>query len=218
MAEVLKKSIDPTLEQKYPSNSNKSKEEKKIKKVVQGKVVKQKPSTMKVIASSIFGEEIDNVGQYVLHDVLIPAAKEMVSDMVQSGIEMLLFGEKRSRGTKRDGNRSYVSYNSFSGSRGRDRDRDRDDRRPAYSGRRNKSDYEEIVLERRAEAEEVLSNLSDLVIDYGQATVADLYDLVGITGGSFTDTKWGWTTLRDAEVKRMRNGYLVDLPKPRLLD
>lgn len=217
MAEVLKKSIDPVINrEEFPSNSHKSKEEAKtekapVKKVVKNKVIKQKPSMMKVITSSIFGEEVENVGEYLLNDVLIPAAKNTISDIVQSGIEMLLFGERRNHNVKRDGNRSYVSYNKASYRN----DRDRDDRRANISSRNRQMD--DITLETRREAEDVLSSLSDLVIDYGQATVADLYDLVGITS-SFTDNKWGWTTVRDADIRHTRRGYLIELPKPRLLD
>ena len=53
----------------------------------------------------------------------------------------------------------------------------------------------------------------DLVNSYDSATVADFYDLVGITS-EFTDNKWGWTNLHGSRVIRARDGYLLDLPKP----
>ena len=66
--------------------------------------------------------------------------------------------------------------------------------------------------------EEVLGNLQDIVAsEFEQATVADLYELAGITS-SFTDNKWGWMDLRGANVKRVREGYQLNLPKPILLD
>jgi hypothetical protein len=136
--------------------------------------------------------------------------------MVQGGIEMLLFGEKKGSRTTRDRGRSYVSYNSYSN---RDRDR-RDDRRDRdrSSVARARHNFDDIILETRGEAEEVLSCLADLTQDYGQASVADLYDLVGITG-QFTDNKWGWTDISSASATRARNGgYVLNLPKPILLD
>ena len=36
--------------------------------------------------------------------------------------------------------------------------------------------------------------------------------LVGING-SYTDNKYGWTHLRSADVQRVRDGYLLKLPK-----
>ena len=82
---------------------------------------------------------------------------------------------------------------------------------------RARHDFDEIILETRGEAEEVLSHLVDLTIDYQQATVADLYDLVGITS-NFTDNKYGWTDLRSASVTRVRDGYLINLPRTQILD
>jgi hypothetical protein len=82
---------------------------------------------------------------------------------------------------------------------------------------RAKHDFDEIVLDQRAEAEEVIDRLYDVVSRYEQATVADLYDLVGLSS-THTDHKWGWTDLRGAGVSRIRDGYLLDLPDPEPLD
>ena len=79
---------------------------------------------------------------------------------------------------------------------------------------RSRHDFDEIVLETRAEAEEVIDRLFDLVSRYESATVADLYELVGLPS-SHTDHKWGWTDVRGAGATRTRDGYLLDLPEPR---
>jgi len=76
---------------------------------------------------------------------------------------------------------------------------------------------EDIILRTRGEGEAVIASLSDLIEDYGVASVADLYDLVGITG-SFTDNKYGWTNLRTASVTRVRDGFLLNLPRPTPID
>jgi hypothetical protein len=39
-------------------------------------------------------DKTDSVSGYIVHDVLVPAIKSTLSDMVQGGIEMLLFGER----------------------------------------------------------------------------------------------------------------------------
>lgn len=82
---------------------------------------------------------------------------------------------------------------------------------------RSTHDFDEIILATRVEAEEVVDRLFDLVGRYESASVSDLYSLVGISG-NFTDEKWGWTDLRGAGVERVRNGYLLDLPRPEPLD
>jgi hypothetical protein len=66
-------------------------------------------------------------------------------------------------------------------------------------------------------SENVVDNLFELVSRYESATVADLYELVGLNS-THTDHKWGWTDLHGAGVTRIRGGYLLDLPEPEPLD
>ena len=74
-------------------------------------------------------------------------------------------------------------------------------------------DFDEIILDTRREAEEVLSRLYDILSKYEVVTVSDLYDLTGIDS-NYTDQDWGWTELRGSQIVNVRNGYLLDLPKP----
>lgn len=203
-----------TVKVDYPSNSNKQKAEKqhKVEKVITGGLVTRKKPLGKKFVETFIGEDVNTVSSYILHDVLIPAAKSTVVEIVQGGIEMLLFGEKKGTRTRRDGNRSYVNYTSYSSDSRRERER-----KEASSTSRARHNFDDIILKSRGEAEEVISCLVDLVIDYGEATVADLYDLVGITG-NFTDNKYGWRDLSSASVSRVRDGYLLNLPRVKLLD
>ena len=209
------------LRASFPPNSrnNKVKKEevqrKKITKIIKGNVKKQKKSFGKRIAGVFLEDDTKSVGSYILHDVLIPAAKAMISDMVGGGIEMLLFGERRGSRTRRDGGRSYTSYGSYF--QPSDRDRDRRPAREMTRVGRSRHDFDELVIETRGEAEEVLSHLFDLTVDYGMASVADLYDLLGVET-NFTDNKYGWTDLKDAYVSRVRSGYILNLPRTKPLD
>lgn len=196
----------------YPPNK-KEKEvasERKLEKVVTGKVVKKKKGFFGRLSETFFGDDSSTVGSYILWDVLIPAAKNTISDMVTTGIEMILFGEGRSsRGIRRDRSRSYVSYTDYYKRGERDRDRDRVRTKP--------NSFEDVVIESRGEAEEVLERLVEMIETYDVVTVADYYDLVGIDS-SYTDNKYGWTNLNRANVARVREGYVVSLPRPYPLD
>jgi hypothetical protein len=224
--EILKVDMDASgikrVTMDFPSNAHSAKqrpteepkeEPKKVQKVVKGPVVKKKKSLGKRFAETFLGEDISDVGSYIIHDILIPAAKSAINDMVQGGIEMVLFGERRTARTSRDRDRSRVSYSSYYSNDRRD---DRDRRDISYRDRA-RHNFDEIILSSRGEAKEVLDRLVDLTIDYGQATISDFYDLVGITG-NFTDDKYGWTDLRSSSVSRVRDGYMINLPKAILLD
>lgn len=194
----------------YKANSHRVKEEQKSKEVVKkdiqpvAKAKTKKKSEVKKFADVFIAEDITSVKDYIVNDVLIPAAKKAISDIITNGIDMILYGEAKGRDRRRDGG-SRVSYTKYYE---RDRDRDYDRSRT----RRSVYDYDDIILDTRGEAEDVLNRMDDLIDAYGMVSVADLYDLVGISG-NYTDNKYGWTNLRNAEVRRTRDGYLLKLPK-----
>lgn len=194
----------------YKANSHRVKEEQKSKEVVKkdiqpvAKAKTKKKSEVKKFADVFIAEDITSVKDYIVNDVLIPAAKKAISDIITNGIDMILYGEAKGRDRRRDGG-SRVSYTKYYE---RDRDRDYDRTRT----RRSVYDYDDIILDTRGEAEDVLNRMDDLIDAYGMVSVADLYDLVGISG-NYTDNKYGWTNLRNAEVRRTRDGYLLKLPK-----
>ena len=213
----------PTSES-FPSNSHKRKErkhdeeekKKDIQQVTSNNAIKRKKSIGKKFSEAFIGEESDktNVVDYILYDVLVPAAKNTISDMVVGGIEMLLFGERRGRSMSRDRGRSYVNYSNYS-RREEERGRDRRDSPRRSTSRRLYND--DIILDTRSEAELVIDRLLDIIDDYGAASVADLYALVGIDS-DYTDNKYGWTNLSMASVSRCRDGYLLNLPKAYEID
>lgn len=205
-----------------PGNSYMSKSSKKepkeeaprnIEKVVTGEVIQKKKGFGSKIRETFGGDDARSVGSYIFFDVIIPAAKSMLADAASQGAERLLFGDSRGRSRVQGGRRAgYTSYNRmYQGDEGRS------SKREISSRARSTHDFDEIILSERGEAEEVLDQLSNLVDDFGHAKISDLYELVGITG-NYIDDKWGWTDLRGASTSRVRQGYLLDLPKPIFLD
>lgn len=176
---------------------------KKVEKVVNGTVKTKKKSEMNKLKDLFISEDAANVKSYILMDVLVPAVKKAISDIVTDGVSMILFGTTGNRSSR--GNSSFISYDKFS--------RREDDRRYGSTRTRSGYSFDDIYLESRGEAEEVLSRMDELIDMYGVVSVADLYDLVGITG-NYTDNKYGWTNIRNAEpVRAMGGGYMLKLPK-----
>ena len=191
----------------YKSNSHASKEkeknreEKKVEKIISGNAKAKKKSEFSKFADVFVSEDAGNVKSYILMDVLVRAVKKAISDIVTNGIDMLLYGETGVH--KRNGASSKVSYRSYY---------DRSNRSSSSSRTRSGYSYDDIILDNRGEAEEVLSRMDEIVATYGTVSVADLYDLVGITG-AYTDNKYGWTDIRSASVVRVRDGYMIKLPR-----
>jgi hypothetical protein len=216
----------------YPSNSQnqgdkpgepkaKETEPKNVEKIVSGEVVRRKKSLSKRFKETfIAGDGAKTAISYVFYQIIIPGAKDVIADSVSMGVEKMIFGEARSA-SRRTGRRpgsngeNYIrydkQYNQGSSMRGRE-----DPRGPSRRSRAT-FDFDEIILPTRVEAEQVIDKLFDLVVRYQQASVKDFYDICGITA-EYTDAKWGWTNLSGASWTRVRNGYLLDLPKPELLE
>lgn len=189
----------------YKSNSHKSKEElkkKEVGKIVTGEVKTKKKTEVRKFADTFISEDISNVKSYILMDVLIPALKKAISDVVTNGIDMILYGETGK--TKKSTTASKISYRSYY-----ERDNDKDD---YISSRRRGYDYDDVILESRGEAEDVLMRMDELIDVYGIVSVGDYYDLVGIQG-DYTSEKYGWTNIRNAQVVRVREGYMIKLPR-----
>lgn len=202
--------MDPT---DFPPNSESSKrvEDKKITRVTSGEPVRKRKSLRKQFSETFVAGDMKTAARYVMFDVLLPAAKDMIVEAGSSGIEKLIFGDSRRRGATppQAGPTGYVSYNRIPMGASRMASSAR-----AMSRRARAShDFDEIILDSRTEAEEVIDRLFDLVSRYENASVADLYELVGIAS-NHTDHKWGWTDIRGAGVSRVRDGYLLDLPEP----
>lgn len=189
----------------YKPNSHRSKAEakaapakKKVEKVVSGRVKKKKKNTL---ADVFISEDAANVKSYVFMDVLVPAIKKAVTDIVTDGVHMIMYGNTGRKGSS--GSRTtYVSYRDYSS-----RDR-RDDSR-----RSRMYHYDEIIFESRGDADYVLDQMFEILESYDIVSVADLYDLAG-ESCEHTANRYGWTNLRNAEVVRVRDGYVIKLPKP----
>ena len=192
----------------YPSNSHKAREEvaeKKVEKVVSGKTSTKKKSGIRKLSDTFLSEDVSNVKSYIFSEVLLPAAKKLVSDIVTNGTNMLLYGEIKNK----KGNSSKVSYSRYYD------DRSRDYRSPVV---RNNFDYDEIIFETRGDAEAVLDAMYYILNQYKVVSVAELYDLASITTHNYTCNNYGWIDLRGSSVVRVRDGYILKLPRALAID
>lgn len=194
----------------YKPNSHRSKEEQKQKerekpkKVVKGNVKTKKKSEIRKAVDGFISEDVENIKSYVVRDVLIPTIKDTIWNVLTNSLDMILGGHGSRTGAKRSG--SKVSYRNYY------------DQRDRYSSRsdepksRSRFDYDEIKFEYRGDAEAVLDQMQDIIDEYDFVTVLDLYDMVDLTA-PHTANNYGWTSLRNAEVIRTRDGYGLKLPR-----
>ena len=198
----------------YQPNSHKYKnekgqaqsEKKKVEKAIQGTAKVKKSNELRKLTDIFISEDIANVKSYIVMDVLIPTIKKAVSDIVKNGIDMILYGSISPTRSNSTANR--ISYSKYY-----------DDNRNTVRDSRAKSGFrsDDIIFDNRGEAEIVLSKMDEIIDTYGIVTIADFYDLAGVTG-DYTTNNYGWTNIRNAEVVRVRDGYIIKMPKAMPID
>ena len=187
-----------------------------VRQVAKGKV--RKPSLLKKFTRYIIEDSVETAREKTLGDIIIPGIKTLIYDTFTDMLDIMLFGGngapmgRYASGTpaRRGGQTSYSKfYNKQNGTTG--------------NGGRNGSyrdvpyDPDDIILDTRAQANNVLNELNNVIMKYGQASVAHFYDIVGVTG-EWTDNRYGWTSLRGAGIKPVRDGFMIILPPTIVLE
>lgn len=200
----------------YASNSIKSRAKKaeitaeQPKKEIK-KIASAKPKKKSKL-ENFFGNDMKTIIDYIGKEVIIPAAKKMLVDAGCDAISMLFYGDT-SHSAKRPTNYGYgsgvgVNYTRFSSTRG-------ESIRP--TARYSNVVCDDIILQSKDEANMVIDSLCEVIETYGWVSVADMHEMVGMPVG-YTEHKYGWNSLRTADIIAVREGYMIRFPAPRPLD
>lgn len=180
-------------------------ESREIQKVEKVEIV-QKETVAKKTVTRFFGGDPKDVAIYTLRDVLLPALKETLLDIICKGSERLIMGDNApsNRNFRRYNGRinQYTSYNSMYDGPSR----------LNVNRARSRYDFADILIDSRPKAEDILSRMNDLLDNYGVVRVSDFYNEVGVTG-VYTDQNWGWTDLRGSSVRQVRGGWVIEMPQ-----
>lgn len=221
MADELNKT--PKQVRNYGNNSDRVKkakpdepEEPRTKFQIQGTAKQKQPGLGRKFKETFGGEKADNVLQYVVLEVILPATKNLIFDVVREGAARMLFGGAAPRRTSSGVNIVGGRTNYSSMGNGQAIVIGNNGQRELSSSARAMHDFKDIILDQKAEADEVLEELNLLIEQFDVATVADLYSCLRISG-AHTDNKYGWTNLAGASVQQVREGWWLDLPRPILL-
>lgn len=171
--------------------------------IVKGEVKARKKSELKKLADTFIPEGVDNARSHIVFDILIPAAKDMVWDVIGS----LLYGDqyrKRAKGTS-TGTKSNTPYRNYY--------QHPEERSMPATRVRVAYEVDDYPIPDRGDAECVLAELDSILREYGTVKVSEYYEALGVTPRSI-DYKYGWTDLRNAYVDKVREGWIIRLPRP----
>ena len=184
--------------------------EKKIDQVVDTPAIVKKKSGLRKFKDDFIESEVKEVKESIFMDIIMPAIKNTIADGISTFVDMMLFGDSGRMTRVQRGRSGYTSYNSMFESNARNKVQARPKQRIGVA-------IDDIILGSRVDAERVVRNLSDICVEYGMASLADLYDLVGYTA-AYTDHKYGWHSIDGYSITRVREGFLLNLPDPKPLD
>lgn len=175
------------------------------------KYVPQKETFGSKLKKAIFGtEKIDNIPEYLVLKVFVPAMKQTAYDMFCGGLGMA-FGINYEKRRRKDGYTGF--FGSGSSSRDRDEEDDYDERRP--------NSYRDIGFVTESDANEVYEVMLDYVRDQGYVTVLEFYGISDREDPNRRrDDRMGWDKddLRNPRIFKSRGRWYIDLPRPTHLD
>lgn len=191
----------------------------KKKPVANGVKVVKKPLGER-FAETFFGGTVKDAKAYTMHEIIVPAIKNMVYESFTGALDRLLNGANsgyryRNYGpsTRVGGGVSVLtaqtSYSSaFKPGPGSNA------QLPAINGYASSRNPDMLIFPSKGAADAVLDALRRQIIEYGATTVSDYYDFadVSATKGSFTDSYYGWTNLDGARTRMEQGGYTIILP------
>jgi hypothetical protein len=199
--------------QDYQSNSNKDKKqkpEKQIERTIHTEVLVQKKTIGQKFKGLFIEADPKSVIQFIFYEVILPAARNMIVDSTSKGVERMMYGDRGSGRSRYGmiGGGTRVTYNSPV-----NRGYGNPALRPPPAARQNimRSNQNNLIFVSREEAASVIDQLNNIIDQYEVASVADLNQIVGLEK-SYTDNKWGWIYLGEAQVRQVREGFLLELP------
>lgn len=200
---------DVQFSNETPKKANEIKKplpEKQIRVVTKNPARTQKKSGVKKLTDAFIAEDLGSIKNYIVRDVLIPAVKKSIVDVVTNGIDLLFYGETGHSSRGRGGRMSYSSL--YDGNRRRD-DRRYDE--PYYE----KVPYDRQKVDTLNEAKEAIAQLNEIIDMYNEASIADYYEMIQKTAET-TDFNYGWTEfITDDMVSfvRVPDGWVIKMPK-----
>lgn len=201
------------------SNSHKSKDgceqrsqndRPKLKPIVDKEnVVSSKKSILKKIGKAFMGEtKGTDVKTVFFYEYAIP----WIKDSAFSLLESIFYKGSRHRGYQsffNSYNQPNYSFSSFYNGRQYNNYSNPSYMRPETQ----KPDPRNIIMASRADGQRVVDELYARIANYGNASLADLYDLID-QPSDFIDNDWGWKDPRDIGLKKVPRGWLIDVASP----
>lgn len=201
--------IDRNAVSSKQTNNASIKMKPSVKPVVSSdKLVRSKKTIGQKIRSTFIQDDLKDIKKWVIEDVIAPGIKGLILDT----LSMAFFHETYRRGGSAIGNRTSYNtyYRSSSSSNNRQPVNRRDQNNRYIDDDKERVDYRHIVLTYKDDAEKIVKSMYEILDEYQKVSIGDLYQMIDITPMP-NDFNWGWTDPRDIGIKRVADGFLIDV-------
>lgn len=169
-------------------------------------------------------EDFQKMKEHVGKEVIIPYLKRTFFDAVQEALYMLLYkgqpyGKKGPNAFGSNITYGGTQYNGYFASSSLNQPPKRASEEAKEQTLNVKKGPSDLIFPSRADAEDTLIKMDEIISTYGSVSFADLEEMAGVTG-DFTDNKYGWKDIRNAKVVRnaLEGGYYIRMPRMIVLD
>lgn len=197
----------------FPPQSHASREPRQIQPVTTVEARVRKAPLLRRLRENIIQENGATVWSTMLWDVLLPGARDVISNVFHEAVDLTFQGSRGgyrrnfSGGSNINVTRSQISkHNPDRVLGGSSNDRH------VQEGLAN-HDFTVIEIDSRVEAEEVLTQMNFLIDQFDICTLADFKVMVRISPNPL-DYKFGWEDIGGARAIASRGSYYLDLPRP----
>lgn len=174
---------------------------------LKGKVTLKK-SKMDSLGKSVIQGSITDAIANAITDLIIPAGRDLLFNVVTSVSQTLIYGESDQPSVSNRVNR--IPYSSIS-------NYNRMGRPTSHVQKVRQLPEDGFIFERKSDADAALEHLHEACDTFGVVSVQALYEICEQTA-PYTANKYGWMNLDDARVERTRGGYILKLPRSMPLD
>ncbi len=199
-----------------PLEKEQSQPEDKVVRKISGNPIVKKKNLADRFSMLVWGGDLKAVRDEVTVSVIIPAVKDLIYNTGMSALSQIVYGANDAPSSDYTSFRTNYENHFRSNSNKTSSSRMVNDQIRSVSDRvRSKSSvsFQEITVESRQDILLIREELLDNINRYGSVSLLDYYRTCRV-GFEPTDDNYGWRDLRSINPRKVRQGWILDLPRP----
>lgn len=191
----------------------------------------EQPTSVPVVRSKgwrrikeiFIAEDLGTVKSKVFESVVVPSVKDFLYTLGTSTLGLIFYGENAVKAKNSfkssflTGSGNRISYQSYWAS-----NLANPETVQKKLTNQTVSGYAQPLFSSFQEANDVYQALLEMMDNYPEVTVSDLYSLPEVSKNGYQNeavfNNWGWKNLGNAHIELTPNGYTLNLPQPKHLE